>query len=66
MKNQRQFLYSIHYLRGLAILIIIAGHVMGFDKWDMTNEVSKAAVNLIMGGTAIFVMISGYMFNHVF
>jgi len=60
------------YFRGLAIIFIVAGHsilaVMSTagDAWVIDSIYEKTIVNLIMGGTALFVFISGYLFHHVF
>lgn len=52
------------YFRGLAIIFIVAGHCRFPWKIDSFPEI--VAANLILGGTALFVFISGFFFHHVF
>jgi len=55
------FITSFHYFRGFAILIIIAAHVhVGDIKIN-----SPMFTNLVSGSTALFVFISGYLFQHL-
>ncbi|QUM80704.1 acyltransferase [Moritella sp. 5] len=55
------FISSFHYFRGFAILIIIAGHVhVGNSELDYPTF-----TNLVSGSTALFVFISGYLFQHL-
>lgn len=59
------FLKSISNFRGLAIILIVAGHLYdyGFTSDDVFSSVIR---NIITGGTALFVFISGFMFHYVF
>ncbi|NGN98232.1 acyltransferase [Grimontia sp. S25] len=59
------FLQSIHNYRAVAIIAIVMSHsyVYGFE--DTTGFVSVLK-NILTGGTALFVFISGYMFHHIF
>ncbi|MGX9996645.1 acyltransferase family protein [Vibrio sp. JZG120] len=59
------FLKSISNFRGLAIIAIVAGHMYhtGFSSGDVVSSVIR---NVITGGTALFVFISGFMFHYVF
>ncbi|WP_176293600.1 acyltransferase family protein [Vibrio natriegens] len=59
------FLRSISNFRGLAIIIIVAGHLYGsgFSGGDVFSSVIR---NIVSGGTALFVFISGFMFHYVF
>lgn len=50
--------------RAIAILLIVAGHSYG--SWAIDTFPEKIAANLISGGTALFVFISGFFFHHVF
>jgi len=55
------FITSFHYFRGFAILIIIAGHVhVGSSEVDY-----PVFTNLVSGSTALFVFISGYLFQYL-
>lgn len=60
------YLNSLNYFRGLAILFIIAGHCFQLAGWHVDAFYEKLIVNLIKGGTAFFVFISGYLFHHIF
>ncbi|WP_375751531.1 acyltransferase [Vibrio sp. HN007] len=59
------FLKSIGNFRGLAIIIIVAGHMYstGFTEDDFLSSIIR---NIITGGTSLFVFISGFMFHYVF
>jgi hypothetical protein len=62
------FLVSLNYFRAIAILSIVAGHcydIAGINIGTLTFG-EKIAVNLITGGTALFVFISGFLFHHIF
>lgn len=65
MSRNKQFLISISNFRAVAIVLIVFGHTfeLGFTSND---EFSIFLKNIITGGTAFFVFISGYMFHHVF
>ena len=59
-------LNSFSHFRAIAILIIIAGHSFSVTGLEV-NSISDALLkNLIRGGTALFVFISGFMFHHIF
>ncbi|MBZ0165907.1 MAG: acyltransferase [Candidatus Omnitrophica bacterium] len=60
------YLNSLNYFRGLAILFIIAGHCFQLSGWHVDAFYEKMIVNLIKGGTAFFVFISGFLFHHIF
>ncbi len=59
------FLKSIGNFRGLAIIMIVAGHLYGYGFSD-TDVLGAIIKNIITGGTALFVFISGFMFHYVF
>lgn len=55
------FMNSFQYFRGVAILAIVAGHVyVGELSADLPT-----ITNLIAGSTALFVFISGYLFQYL-
>lgn len=60
------FLNSINYFRGVAILLIVAGHSYTIAGFNPSNVIERTIANLLTGGTALFVFISGFMFHHVF
>jgi peptidoglycan/LPS O-acetylase OafA/YrhL len=58
----KQRYLEFDYLRGIAILVIILGHaVVNVDR-----TLPLALLNLIAGGSALFVFISGFFFHSVF
>ena len=57
-------LVSFDYFRGIAIIFIVAGHSLG--PWLIDSFSEKVLVNLISGGTILFVFISGYFFHYIF
>lgn len=62
------FLISINYFRAIAILLIVMGHSyylagINFEQLTLSEEVF---INLITGGTTLFVFISGFLFHHIF
>ena len=62
------FLVSINYFRAISILIIVTGHcydIAGIDINSLTFG-ENIAVNLITGGTTLFVFISGFLFHYIF
>ncbi|MBE0439894.1 MAG: acyltransferase [Gammaproteobacteria bacterium] len=57
-------LVSFDYLRGIAIVFIVAGHSYG--GWVIDSFSEKVIVNIVSGGTTLFVFISGFFFHHIF
>jgi hypothetical protein len=60
------FLTSFAYYRGIAIVLIIAGHCYGLSGWTFSTYPERVLANIITGGTALFVFISGFLFHQVF
>jgi len=60
------FINSINYFRGIAILLIVAGHSYTLAGFNPSTLFERTTANLLTGGTALFVFISGFMFHHVF
>jgi fucose 4-O-acetylase-like acetyltransferase len=52
------------YFRGVAIILIVAGH--SYYPWTIDTLPEMVIANLITGGTALFVFISGFFFHHVY
>lgn len=52
------------YFRGLAILLIVAGHCYG--PWIAESFGEKILASLITGGTVLFVFMSGFFFHYIF
>ncbi|WP_423823733.1 acyltransferase [Salinisphaera sp. SPP-AMP-43] len=61
MKGQLGY---IHALRGVAILLIVAAHTNSFAPHD-NNAVEHIYRALLREGTALFVLISGFLFQHL-
>ncbi|KFZ36235.1 acyltransferase [Shewanella mangrovi] len=58
----RQKQLEFVYMRGIAIMLIVAGHSI----YNSGEGFPALLENLIRGGTALFVFISGYFFHRVF
>jgi len=52
------------YCRAVAIIFIVAGH--SYSVWVIDTIPEKMLANIITGGTALFVFISGFFFHHTF
>lgn len=63
IKPKRVMLNYINVFRGLAILLIVAGHTMQLGNSD--TVLNCAAYEFLTGGTALFVFISGFLFQHL-
>ena len=63
VKPKREMLNYINVFRGLAILLILAGHTMQIgEKGSWINNIS---FEIFAGGTALFIFISGFLFQHL-
>ena len=51
-------------LRGIAILLVVAGHSL--TPWTLDSLPEIIISNVIVGGTALFVFISGFFFHNTF
>jgi peptidoglycan/LPS O-acetylase OafA/YrhL len=60
------FLNSFNYFRAVAIILIVAGHTYRLGGLKIDTFWEATIVNLISGGTSLFVFISGFLFHHVF
>lgn len=62
------FLNSINHFRAIAIIFIVAGHCFyTIDiNLDSFGLLGRTFVNLVTGGTVLFVFISGFLFHHIF
>ena len=61
--KKTKILNYINVFRGLAILLIVAGHSMQFGEVGSLTQ--KIAVEVFAGGTALFIFISGFLFQHL-
>ena len=62
-KPKKQFLNYINVFRGLAILLIIMGHTMQFGAPTSLAHITNCEI--VCGGTALFIFISGFLFEHL-
>lgn len=60
------FLNSLDYFRAIAILLIVAGHALPYANISFESVSARTIGNLFMGGTSLFVFISGFLFHHIF
>ena len=58
-------LVAIDSFRGLAILLIVAGHLIEVAGLHVDTFQEKVLVNLVKGGTSFFVFISGFLFHYL-
>jgi peptidoglycan/LPS O-acetylase OafA/YrhL len=63
VKEKKQFISYIHNFRGIAILFVVACHLL--LNWSEDSK-SYRVVELLFGnGTVLFVFIAGYLFQHL-
>lgn len=63
MEKKTKILNYINVFRGLAILLIIMGHVMQFGESSSFAHIINCEI--ICGGTTLFIFISGFLFQHL-
>lgn len=61
--KKTKILNYINVFRGLAILLIVAGHTMQFGSMD--SIAGRVSFEIFCGGTALFIFISGFLFQHL-
>ncbi|MBO5947529.1 acyltransferase [bacterium] len=61
--KKTKILNYINVFRGLAILLIIMGHTMQFGDANSLAHIINCEI--ICGGTALFIFISGFLFQHL-
>ena len=61
--KKTKILNYINVFRGLAILLIIMGHTMQFGEAKSLAHIVNCEI--ICGGTALFIFISGFLFQHL-
>jgi len=64
MKNN--YLNSFNYLRAIAIVMIVSGHSINLSGFKIDTIPEKVFANLILGGSHIFLFISGFLFHHIY
>lgn len=62
--SARERLYYFDNFRGIAILLVVAGHC--YWGWPRVSVPEIVVANLITGATALFAFISGFFFHHAF
>ncbi|WP_031565338.1 acyltransferase [Rheinheimera texasensis] len=55
----------IHYFRAVAILFIVAGHSIDIFSWPDQDNLERWLRIFISNGSALFVFIAGYLFQHL-
>ncbi|EAR02185.1 acyltransferase family protein [Maribacter sp. HTCC2170] len=60
------YINSINYFRGIAIIFIVFGHSLGIANFSYSTIIGNTIFNLTLGGTSLFVFISGFLFHHIF
>ncbi len=61
--KKKSFLNYINVFRGLAILLIVAGHSMQIGAQNSLAHIIWCEI--VCGGTALFIFISGFLFEHL-
>ena len=62
-KPKKEMLNYINVFRGLAILLILAGHTMQIGAQG--SWIHNISFEVFAGGTALFIFISGFLFQHL-
>lgn len=60
------YLNSFNHFRAIAIVLIVAGHSYNIAGLICSSFLERTIVNITMGGTSLFVFISGFLFHHIF
>lgn len=62
-KESKKFISYIHHFRGIAILFVVACHLL--LNWKEGSSTHKILDLLFGNGTVLFVFIAGYLFQHL-
>lgn len=61
-----EFLHHVHLFRGVAIVAVVATHVLFELDWQNANQTEyRICVSLLQNGTVWFVFIAGLLFRHL-
>lgn len=60
------YLNSFNHFRALAITVIVASHVIWTVGWRFDTVAQRFTLNLVSGGSTLFVFISGFLYHHIF
>ncbi len=63
VKPKKEILNYINVFRGLAILLILAGHTMQIG--EKNSWLNNVTFEIWAGGTALFIFISGFLFQYL-
>ena len=60
------FLQNVHLFRGVAIVAVVATHVLFELEWQQTRQTEfRICVSLLQNGTVWFVFVAGLLFRHL-
>lgn len=59
------FLRYVHGFRAVAIVVIVAGHAVFTLTWPATSPTRDILLDLLDGGTVLFVFVAGFLFHHL-
>lgn len=62
-RGKKSFVNYIHNFRGLAIIFVVAGHLL--LEWPENSVVYKWLRVIWENGTVLFIFIAGYLFQHL-
>ncbi|MCP5141527.1 MAG: acyltransferase [Chromatiales bacterium] len=60
------YLNSFNHFRALAIVVIVAGHTIWTVDWRFDSLTQRFLIDLVSGGSTLFVFISGFLYHHIF
>jgi probable poly-beta-1,6-N-acetyl-D-glucosamine export protein len=65
-KKPDEFLHHVHLFRGVAIVAVVATHVLFELDWSPSRQTEfRICVSLLQNGTVWFVFIAGLLFRHL-
>ncbi|GAB4546063.1 MAG: acyltransferase [Pleurocapsa sp.] len=66
LQAKKNFINSINYFRGIAIVFIVLGHCYHLAHWKISGNLEEIIYSLTLNGSVYFVFISGFLFHHIF
>ena len=60
------YLNSFNYFRALACVLVVAGHTLIKTGLIINTTFELTILNIITGGSILFVFISGFLFHHIY
>jgi probable poly-beta-1,6-N-acetyl-D-glucosamine export protein len=65
IQRKTEFLDYIHSFRAIAIIFVVATHVVGDLSWKNTNPIYLNLLSSLMqNGSVMFVFVAGFLFQH--